>query len=902
VILEEIEVGKWRGYRETHVFRFQAGINLLVGRNEAGKSTLFEVLTRALFDRHNSKTEEVRAMQPIGTSLGPEVTIQFSVAGTRHKVVKRFLQNAKSEFYSERQGKWEMEHEGDQADAHLREVLRGEATTRTAARPEHRGLAQALWYLQSDGAIPEKMWNEGVRQGLQGLVQSVATSPRERAILERVEKAYQEYWTETGRIKTNSPLGLLQAEIPEIEKNLATLQGKAKTVEGYRTDLEAFHAEEVQKAVDIKKAKDDLTESSARVQAAEAHERERGLKESAKTEAAQKVHLHQKDLTQIDEKQKKVQERRTEIKNLEDALSETATDARQEATASEHHARHWKKVLEPVLKGLEAELGAFHSLERLRKMEKDRARLEKHLEKIAGINAQIQARKTERDALVAPDDKEWKRFGIASNHLIVLQAKVDASAIRVAFEWSGKERKVETQPSLRTSEDAEYIVTEPTEFQIEGVGKVRVRSGASSLEDLLTQRDATEQDVRQVLTRFGVADADAVATLHERGRELDRTLATLKKSLDEANGTEPGAEEELARTKRGIEEETRGISTLPPDVLQQGGQWIRDQIAAKELQKENQTRAIAEEQKAEKMASHKHLELVEARQGTSNKLAERKAEIHTHEEGITEILQTYGTIDQLKKCLAASEEAARMATAAHDALLSGYEEKVVIPKRLHEQAHGRVRELEKQIGDSRIKIATTRARIDAATEQGNYSQRADLEIEVERKKRRLEVLQRRADGTKLLHDLVAAHEKQRSSELSGPVQSLANRWLAILTDDNYDTLRIDEALRPAGVHVARYRADLPLASLSHGTQEQVVVLLRLAIGVLVSGEERNLVVIDDRLVNADPLRMKRLCLILQEAAETCQIVIATCNDTPYAGLSAQIVRVPADGNKVEVRA
>lgn len=902
MILEQITIKNWRGYREAHTFQFQEAINLLAGRNEAGKSTLFEVLTRVLFDRHNSKTEEIRAIQPIGSTLGPEARIQFRVNGKRYRVVKSFLQDSNSALYSEREGRWELDHEGDAADARLREILRGEPTTRTAARPEHRGLAQALWYLQSDGAIPEKTWSEGVKQGLQGLVQLAARSPIEKGVVERISECYTQHWTPTGRVASNSELGQIQAELPRLEERLAELLDKAKSIETHRADLEEFQSLEGEKSAELKKARDELAQSSARVQAAEEHEREREAKERAKTEAGQKAQRIQQDLFQIEEKQRKIQERRTQIKELEDSLSEVAADAKQEATASERHARRWKEELEPALKGLEAELGELHSLERLRKLEKDRKRLEQHLEKVTGIGAQLQARKKERGELVAPDDKEWKRLGATSKKLSVLHAQVEASGIRVAFEWSGKGRRVKTRPSLRASEDAEYIVTEPTEFQIEGVGKVQVRSGASSLKDLLTERDALEQEVRQVLTRFGAADADGVAALHEKGRELDRAIATLEENREETEGAEPDADEELARTKRGIEEEKRGAGTLPPDILEQGGQWIRDQIATKEREKKRLVREIDEEQKSEKAAGRKHLELVEARQATSNKLAERKAEIQTYEEGVTGILQTYGTTDQLRKLLADSQEEVRKATATLDELLDGYEAKVVTPKRLHEQAQGRVRELEKQLGEFRTKIAATLARIEESAAQGNYGLLADLEIDIGWKRQRVEVHKRRAEGAKLLHDLVLAREKERSAALSGPIQELVNRWLRLLTEDNYDALRIDHDLKPTGVHVARYGADLPLTSLSHGAQEQVVVLLRLGIGVLVSGGERNLVVIDDRLVNADAVRMKRLCLILQEAAKTCQIVIATCNDTPYAGVGAHIVRVPSDGVGLEASA
>lgn len=77
MIIEEITVKNWRSYREPHTFQFDDGFNLLVGRNEAGKSTIFEAFTRVLFDRHTSKAEEIRQIQPLGSSLAPEATIVF---------------------------------------------------------------------------------------------------------------------------------------------------------------------------------------------------------------------------------------------------------------------------------------------------------------------------------------------------------------------------------------------------------------------------------------------------------------------------------------------------------------------------------------------------------------------------------------------------------------------------------------------------------------------------------------------------------------------------------------------------------------------------------------------------------------------------------------------------------
>jgi DNA repair exonuclease SbcCD ATPase subunit len=895
VILEEISVKNWRGYREPHTFRFQQGINLLVGRNEGGKSTLFEALTRALFDRHNSKTEEIRAIQPIASSLGPEVKVQFRANSTRYKVEKRFLQDPESRLFSEREGRWELDHEGDQSDTCLLEVLRGEATARTAARSEHRGLAQALWYLQTDGAIPEKTWNDGVKQGLQGLVQVAARPPHEKAILERLEEAYDEHWTPTGRIASDSDLGRLQAEMPALDENLSNLRGKAQVVEGYRGDQEEFQSLETQKRIEHEKARNDLAESSELVLAAEALEREKENKERAQTEATEKtLHLHQ-ELSQIQEKQQKIGEWRKQIQDLQESLSETTAEAKQEAAASERHAARWKEELEPELKEVEANLRALHAATNVRKLEKDRERLEKHLDKVSRIQKQLQDRKKERTKFMAPDAKEQKRFNKASEELGILEAKVEAGAVRVAFEWDTKTRKVTTRPQIDENEAGEYIVAEPTEFQIRSVGRVRVRSGAQALKDLLSQKTQLQQEVDETLRHFGVTEAESLADLHEKGRELDRSIAELEVDLEEVKTGEPDAEGDLARVRRDIEEDRRVAGRLLADETDRSGRWIREQITSKEKEKERLIREIVKEQDLEKKAGQSHLKFIKAHETTSNTLAERNAQVKTQEESIADTLKVYSTVDHLKGLIATAQEESEKAKASLEGILKDYEERVETPRRLHLQAQERVNELDKQMQDLRGKIIETLARIEESAAQGNYGQLADLEIEMEFKSRRIEVLQRRADGVKLLHDLVASYEKQRFAALSGPIQDLVNRWLQLLTEGTYDALRIDDALKPVGVQVARYGADLPWMSLSYGAREQVVVLLRLAIGVLVSREGKNLVVIDDRLVNADPVRIKRLCLILQEAAKTCQLVVATCNDTPYAGLGAHIIRVPSDG-------
>jgi hypothetical protein len=897
LILEEITVKNWRAYREPHTFRFKQGINLLVGRNEAGKSTLFEALTRALFDRHNSKAEEIRAIQPIASTLGPEVEVQFVANGIRYKAVKRFLQDPKSELYAERKGGWELDHEGDQSDARLREILNGDTTSRTVARSEHRGLAQALWYLQSDGPIPEKTWNEGVRQGLQGLVHVAARAPEEMEIVELLDQAFMEHWTPTGRIASDSELGHLENEIPVLEESLSSLHEKARAVERYRVDLEENRNNEAQKESELEQAGKELETSSQLAKAAEQLEREKENKEHVLSDAQDKARRLHQELTQIRDRQKRIAEWRAQIPGLEQSVFDAMAYANQEEAASERHAKYWKEELEPALRGVEDSLRVLETTSKTRRLQKDRDRLDKHLEKVSKLHTQVQSRTDERSALLTPTTKERNRFNKITENLGILDAKVVAGAVRVAFDWEGKARKITTKPLAKTTDEGEFIVAEPTEFNIRGLGRVRIRSGAETLKELLQQRTEHQEENDETLAHFGVKNSEGLAGLYEKGRDLDRLVAGLQEKLEEAIDEEPDAESDLIRVKREIEDCKRATDQFPPEVATKNDAWIQEEIALKKGKKESLITEIEKTQLLEKKAREKQMEFVRAHESSSNALSEKRAQIQTFEEGTAEMLQPYGTLNRLQSLEEESKDQSEKAKAALDDFLKGYDERVETPRKLHAQTQERVNDLKDQIGVLRENLAGTLARIEESAAQSNYSQLADLEIQLNRKAQRKAVLQHRANGAKLLHDLVVAYDRERFSALSGPIENLVNRWLQLLTEGTYDALRIDDTLKPAGVRAAGYHADIPMTSLSHGTHEQVVVLLRLAIGFLVSGAERNLVVIDDRLVNADSIRMKRLGLILKEAEKACQLVVATCNDTPYAGLGAHILRVPSDGLK-----
>ena len=84
MILHAIELTHVGLFRATvRLGPFAPGLNLLCAPNEAGKSTSLRAAARALFDKHTTKGEELKSLQPAGTDLAPRVAVEFETRAGR---------------------------------------------------------------------------------------------------------------------------------------------------------------------------------------------------------------------------------------------------------------------------------------------------------------------------------------------------------------------------------------------------------------------------------------------------------------------------------------------------------------------------------------------------------------------------------------------------------------------------------------------------------------------------------------------------------------------------------------------------------------------------------------------------------------------------------------------------
>ena len=142
---------------------------------------------------------------------------------------------------------------------------------------------------------------------------------------------------------------------------------------------------------------------------------------------------------------------------------------------------------------------------------------------------------------------------------------------------------------------------------------------------------------------------------------------------------------------------------------------------------------------------------------------------------------------------------------------------------------------------------------------------------------------------KALHraaDLIEAASRVTHRELAPRLaDSLGNR-LSLLTGARYIEVNVDTDHFALGL-LGRERPDMvPLDAVSHGTRDQVALLLRLALcEVLGGGGERTPLLLDEPLLTSDPMRRDLFIEFLHDVSATHQVLLSTADPAMVEAVS-----------------
>lgn len=292
------------------------GINLFVGDNETGKSTIVDAIRAAFFERHKSKS--VDSLQPWGdTSATPEVSLVFERQGGQWQLHKRFLKKQRCDLHIG------ADHiSGDEAEDKLAELFGYQFAGRGASKAEHHGIPGLLWVQQGsvqDIHDPVKHAGDHLQFALGSSLGEIASSSGDELIAQ-VERQRGELLTRTGNPRDEYKNIIAQCEdhqtrLDDLQQQISHYEQQVDELGRLRQkqqDIDAAQPWQAQRE-QAKQAEAKLLEVQGWQQQQQADE-----KDLATCQGNQQIYRQQ--LKDFDTDSKRLQQRATDKQKAQDAF------------------------------------------------------------------------------------------------------------------------------------------------------------------------------------------------------------------------------------------------------------------------------------------------------------------------------------------------------------------------------------------------------------------------------------------------------------------------------------------------------------------------------------------------------------------------------------------------------
>lgn len=498
---------------------FSPGINVIGGRNEAGKSTLVRALRAALFERHDSENQHVQSLRTRGTRNAPEIWVELELGGERVSVHKRFLERPVVDVHLHRDG---TEVHGANAEELLLSQLEGRRPGKRDRSRNHMGLWGLLWVAQDESASadPGGSLDEHVRGALSDVIgrqvgQVLGGRHGERLRTRVIEHAAL-------FMNARGPTGEYRAA----QERLRAADERVKGIVEAKAAVEELARTHAELSEQLRDAERKLPELERELEVAVAAERRvRALEESARDAG---------DLVVTAEARCQAARREVETRAAlvgeaaeldtamaacdEDAgaLARAIAGAGREAACAREAAR---AAREAVLDARAALDGAVASLDRSRRRD-EAARVAGDLRAAEEVAAELAAasRRLEEEAL---DERLLEEIEVLTERTRAVRARLEAEGTRIVVLTADGRRSV-------------HAVGAASTIDVPGLGRLEIEPAHPGLAQALAEVEKQRAALEEALRALGVADVAAARASSSARAELareDETLVALKKKL-----------------------------------------------------------------------------------------------------------------------------------------------------------------------------------------------------------------------------------------------------------------------------------------------------------------------------------------------------------------------------------
>ena len=881
----------------TRLEGIEDGLNVVVGPNEMGKSTLLDALRAALFEKYSSRAQPIVALQNDRNQAAPVVELAFELDDGLYRITKRFIKKP----YARLSCPDGRSLEGDAAEDALRDLLDFDEPGKTGAKPETLGMWNVLWVQQGQSFraldLPESA-RSSLHSALESEVGTVLGGRRGRALPKAIENQLGELVTST----TNRPRGTYKELIDRVDtirqevgalcvrredltQTLVDLEDAQEILERLSTgDRDQADRKELDEA---RHRHSQLAELEARIEAArtERELRKRTLEQAEQAAKARKrlkadVETEKAALGTAELRLGRAREQEKEARSKVDALRGSVRRSEAAVTKADEAVSRHRRVL-----------GAAERQARLRDLE---GRYEK-----AQAAEKLQREAQQAAAAILVTDEVIEGIRKAAQGLETNRGRLNAAATHISFDMTEDGISgIDVDGEPLTADRRSVQSVEPVTITVPERGRITVEPAIRDRDKLLRQqRDATTA-LREALEDAGAKSVTDAEDQYTRRQKLLRDA-------------------ELAR---------QGAELHAPATVdyEAGAQALGDYIEGlrqvlKQEKNELDLQDLPARQDAETSLRAAQEQADEARSALDTARAALSGPEDTLGELQTEIATLQGRYDESKDRLERLhvEVAQAEADCSDDDLQSGIDsartalsEQETAIERLEgqrgdetlPQLEARTGRLEKALQERRDKRSNLKERIAGLRSRVEAAEGAGLDEAIEQQARELELAEeekRRQDRevevlSLLLLTLRGAEQEAKEQYLS-PVLKRVRPYLQLLFPGA--DIRIDENLHIAGV-VREAGYEEAFNHLSMGTQEQIAVLIRLAFAeMLVEQGHPATVVLDDALVFSDDRRMARIFDILNMAARNVQVIVFTCREQLFEGLGGRQLSLAPAGSE-----
>lgn len=889
MILHAIELTHVGPFRDTvRLGPFARGLNLLCAPNETGKSTSLRATSRALFDKHTTKGEELKSLQPAGTDLAPRIAVEFETRAGRYRIEKTFLQSPRSRLQQWQDSAWQPIAEADAADLRMQDLLHSSLPGRGATKPEHWGFLGFLWARQGEPSEWPKLEDEAVGQQIRARLARVELDPVIEQLRAKLTSLADVLITSTGQPRTGGALR-------EAEDDLATIEAELLKLRATRAELETSHQRYDRAIATVTQLEKEHAErevlAKTLAEQALSAERLRGELETRQVEfnsAQEKLNAIATDAAALTQRQADIVRTKDALAKA-DELTKSAT-ARLAATREKLDQLHATQPEHAArLNALRAGLQRLQGLLRLRQLSAEARLLDKQLAKAAEAAAQVAAIAAAKTKLPALNAARVRKLEELTD--LVRTQKAQLQALGLTVELTPERDTSVAITEGTSSRDASLPAGEATrlhspqalDLTLAGWGRVTIRSGAKEAQGLAHDLAESEAKLKTALQDAGVVSLEAARDALAKRNELEAQ----NRIAEAAFAQQLGEHATIDALRASASSATHRVDALTATL----------QPTATELQRSNSELEGDEAQRAEAIpAAEKMLKTLEkslaqlrteeresseALQKATSVASDHRARLRTLESQAADLTARYPAGVEAAKARAQVDftQAEARVVATRASLPPDFEK---LPER-NRRAATALQQLANELQASRSERDNARGALEILGGQGLYSRESDLEERKVEATLRRDAARAKAWAARIAHTLIEHRKQAATKAVLTPLEQRLTAAFAELTGDRTREVFLDERLQIAGIGRTR-DATHPFDLLSQGAKEQLLLCLRIAVAQELATSEPQVLILDDVLVNTDSVRQERILDVLSALATQLQVVVLTCHADRYRGL------------------